>query len=50
MVLNEKNWLSTMHILLRHVLLAEKVDDDAFLPLKNSEVFIPLASLSNKYF
>jgi hypothetical protein len=38
-----------MCIFLSHVLLAEMVDD-AFQPLKNPEVFIPLSSLSNKYF
>ena len=37
-----------MRILLRLVLLAEKVD--AFLPSMNSEVFIPLSLLSNKFF
>jgi hypothetical protein len=50
MVLNEKNMLSPMRILLRLVLLTEKVDDDAFLPSKNSEVFIPVSAFSNKYF
>jgi hypothetical protein len=47
-ILNEKNRLSPMHILLRLVLLTEKVD--FFLPSKNSAVFIPLSSLFNKYF
>jgi hypothetical protein len=43
-VLNEKNRLSPMRILLRLVLLAEKVDDDAFLPLKNLRS-LPASSL-----
>jgi hypothetical protein len=44
-----KEWAFSNAYVVRLVLLAEKVDDDACLPSKNSEVFMPVALLSNKY-